>query len=276
MKAVSQPLAANMLAKIGLNESTSEPFKLLDHGCGLGVVSRVLKETIPLDVMQRSSVLCGDSSETLVGAVRKRIVTEGWANTEARVLDAQNSGLPAESFTHVVSNICFHLVPDSQAALKDSIRLLAPGGTLAITTWHTANPSWVIHMRDAFDSFPASLLPEDYKSHFPMHMSSWGQWGNVDWLRDTLSDPTLCALEDVRVEVFANSYWIENVDEFMKAHAKMIDLVAGMVLTKESVAKLGGMEGVRGRVREYLEGRFGTKGWTMTGLSILAWGRKPS
>lgn len=30
----------------------------------------------------------------------------------------QDSGLPSESFTHVVSNIMFHTVPDSEVALR--------------------------------------------------------------------------------------------------------------------------------------------------------------
>lgn len=89
MNDTSAPLARNMLDKIGLNASTTTPFKLLDHGCGLGVVAPVLRETVPKDVMERSSVLCGDFSEALVKAVQGRIEKEGWVGCEAKVVDAQ-------------------------------------------------------------------------------------------------------------------------------------------------------------------------------------------
>lgn len=91
MEAISKPLASNMLAKIGLNASATEPFKLLDHGCGLGIVAPVLMETIPRDVLERSSVLCADLSEKLVENVKDRIDQEDWVNCEARVVDAQVS-----------------------------------------------------------------------------------------------------------------------------------------------------------------------------------------
>lgn len=61
----------------------------------------------------------------------------------------------------------------------------------------------------------------------------------------------------------------------MKMSDRMIDMVAGMVLKEESIGKLGGKEGVKERVKSYLEQRFGTRGWTCVGVSILAWGRKP-
>lgn len=89
MNDVSGPLARNMLDKIGLNASTATPFRLLDHGCGLGVVAPVLMETVPKAVLERSSVLCGDYSEALVQTVRARIEREGWVGCEAKVVDAQ-------------------------------------------------------------------------------------------------------------------------------------------------------------------------------------------
>lgn len=42
-----------------------------------------------------------------------------WERGSADGLTAgQDSGLPSESFTHVVANIMFPVVPDSEAALK--------------------------------------------------------------------------------------------------------------------------------------------------------------
>lgn len=92
MQAISSPLASNMLTKIGLNAATTEPFTLLDHGCGMGVVAPVLMETVPREVLEHSTVLCADLSEKLVDSVQERIGREGWVGCEARVVDAQVSG----------------------------------------------------------------------------------------------------------------------------------------------------------------------------------------
>lgn len=91
MQYISSPLARNMLTKIGLDASTAEPFTLLDHGCGLGVIAPVLMETVPHKVLEESSIVCADFSEKLVESVQNRIEREGWVNCEARVVDAQVS-----------------------------------------------------------------------------------------------------------------------------------------------------------------------------------------
>lgn len=143
----------------------------------------------------------------------------------------------------------------------------------------------VVHVRDAFATFPADLLPPSYTFHMPMQTSPWGRWYDVDWLRATLSSPDLVVgggLEDVQVEALASTWPVAGVDDFMRAYGTMVDFVADMVLGAESVGRLGGHEGVRERVREYLVGKFGRRGdgekeeegWTLVGLSICAWGRK--
>lgn len=141
----------------------------------------------------------------------------------------------------------------------------------------------ITHVRDAFATFPADLLPPSYTFHMPMQTTPWGRWYDVDWLRATLSSPDRVGaggLEDVRVEVLASTWPVAGVEDFMRAYRAMVDLVADMALGAESVRRLGGHEGVRERVREYLVGRFGRRGegeeegWTLVGVSICAWGRK--
>lgn len=91
MNATSGPLARNMLNKIGLNHTTKQPFKLLEHGCGLGIIAPTLMETVPRDVLEQSSILCGDFSEPLVEFVKRRIQSESWIGVETRTLDASVS-----------------------------------------------------------------------------------------------------------------------------------------------------------------------------------------
>ncbi|KKY31906.1 putative methyltransferase-like protein [Diaporthe ampelina] len=94
MRSISAPLARRMLAQVGLGAGTTEPYRLLEQGCGMGVVAPLLHDTVPGEVRERSSVLCGDFSAPLVEAVKGRISKEGWVNCEAQVVDAQVSVLP--------------------------------------------------------------------------------------------------------------------------------------------------------------------------------------
>lgn len=93
MRSISAPLAQKALAQVGLGAGTTEPYRLLEQGCGMGVVAPMLHETVPMEVQEKSSVLCGDFSAPLVEAVKGRIAKEGWVNCEAQVVDAQVSVL---------------------------------------------------------------------------------------------------------------------------------------------------------------------------------------
>lgn len=71
---------------------------------------------------------------------------------------------------------------------------------------------------------------------------------------------------------------MESVAHYMRAFGAIVDMMAKSVLGKECVERLGGLEEVRKRITECLEGsqEFGAKeGWTLTWVSIVAWGRKP-
>lgn len=86
--AVCAPLAAKMLQQTGF-DAVKKPFKLLDNAAGLGVVAAEVQKTINKDVLAQSRIISADFSEPTVEVVKSRIEREGWANTEARVVDAQ-------------------------------------------------------------------------------------------------------------------------------------------------------------------------------------------
>lgn len=71
---------------------------------------------------------------------------------------------------------------------------------------------------------------------------------------------------------------MDNLAHYMQAVGPMVDMTANMILGEESVEKLGGLEGVRKRVRAFLEedeGYGADKGFTLTWISIVACGKKP-
>ncbi len=79
-------------------------------------------------------VIATDLSPVMVEAARRR----GIANAEHRVMDMQAIDLPDAGVDAVVSRFGYMLVPDPALALRETRRVLRPGGTLAFATWAPA------------------------------------------------------------------------------------------------------------------------------------------
>ncbi len=121
VKAITAPPCAKMLQQIGLDDTRTEPFDLLDHACGPGVTAGEVQRMVRQDVLRKSSILSADTSAQMVEACRRRAAKENWqGKCDAKVIDAQNSGLPTRSFSHVTMNLGFHVIPDAEAALTGS------------------------------------------------------------------------------------------------------------------------------------------------------------
>jgi ubiquinone/menaquinone biosynthesis C-methylase UbiE len=105
-----------------------------------------------------------DLSPSMVDAARKRGSELGIRNVDYRVLDAQAMDLADASFDGVICRWGFMLMPDPAAALRETRRVLAPGGRLvfAVFTSPEKNP---------FASMPARILTE--MGHLPAATSEW-------------------------------------------------------------------------------------------------------
>lgn len=82
-------MARPLLQQMGLTGiATKDPVVVLDLACGSGVVTQELQKALPVEVLEKSRFVAGDSSEALVAIVEKTAEGEGWRNVEARVTDA--------------------------------------------------------------------------------------------------------------------------------------------------------------------------------------------
>ncbi len=79
-------------------------------------------------------VVSTDLSAVMVEAARGR----GIANAEHRVLDMQALDLESASVDAVVCRFGYMLLPDPELALRETRRVLRPGGRLAFATWAPA------------------------------------------------------------------------------------------------------------------------------------------
>ena len=101
---------------------------VLDLAAGTGDVTEALAQSGP-------HVICTDVSPVMVEAARRR----GIPGVDHRVIDMQAIDLPDSSVDGVVSRYGYMLVPDAALALRETRRVLKPGGRLAFATWAPAN-----------------------------------------------------------------------------------------------------------------------------------------
>ncbi|KAK0636467.1 hypothetical protein B0T17DRAFT_613194 [Bombardia bombarda] len=313
---ICAPLAARMLTQAGIGAETTTPFKLFDNACGPGVVASELQRLIkPAVLQQQSSILCGDFSPQLVELVQQRAEHEGWVKTETKQIDAQvcdtrgSRTHPVPSLvsspfhisdpgpgsdqeqrpclcnihpSHVTTNIGFHVIPDSKAALDvsstvthkdqpcvstpEAIRVLKPGGTLALTTWHHRNAGWAADLQAAFASFPF-----DAPCPVTQQTTRWGDWPDVNWVRKALEQRSL---ERVQVDVFAFLVSVDGAEHFVAGFEGMMDWVMAGSWSEEA-RKEHGREEVFGRVRDFLEEKYEGGAWDQTWIGVVATARLP-
>ncbi|KAG9508220.1 hypothetical protein J7337_001783 [Fusarium musae] len=119
--------ARGLIAQAGLDHSTTTNFSLLDHGCGTGLIASCLQEVIQPSVLSKSRILCADKNARFVDILLQRARRDQWINVDATVLDAQDSGLPKHSFSHVTINFAMHIIPDPAAVLRDPMPVALHG-----------------------------------------------------------------------------------------------------------------------------------------------------
>ena len=100
--------------------------RVADFGCGVGMVSRLLA----VMVGSHGSVVGIDNSPGQIAQARLRAETDGLGNMNFIAADATQTGLPRASFDLVYCRFLLLHLPDPEAALREMVALLKPGGTL--------------------------------------------------------------------------------------------------------------------------------------------------
>ena len=89
-------------------------------------------------------LISSDFSSEMVEVARRRAAELGLENVEHRVIDAEEIALEDDSVDGVLCRFGFMLMPDPDAAVAETRRVLRPGGRLALAVWSAAgrNP-WI-------------------------------------------------------------------------------------------------------------------------------------
>jgi SAM-dependent methyltransferase len=84
------------------------------------------------------TLICSDRSEAMLEVARARAEDLGTEAVEFRVIDAEWIDLPAANLDGVLCRWGYMLLADPAAALRETRRVLRPGGRVALAAWDRA------------------------------------------------------------------------------------------------------------------------------------------
>jgi SAM-dependent methyltransferase len=128
--------------------------RVLELSAGLGDTGLMAAALVAPD----GSVLITDGAEAMVEAAREHAAELGVENVELRPMQAEWIDLPAASVDGVLSRFGYMLLVDPEAALRETRRVLKPGGKVALAVWAPLqdNP-WMGVVRETLEA--AGLAP---------------------------------------------------------------------------------------------------------------------
>jgi len=112
----------------------------IDIGCGTGGLTELIATTC-----NPSSILGVDMAEGFIEVARTRV-----KNAEFRVGSADDLEILGDSIDYAVSGLVLNFVPDPQAVLAEMVRVVRPGGSIALYVWDYAGHMQI--MRYFFDT----------------------------------------------------------------------------------------------------------------------------
>lgn len=182
--------------------------RVLDVAGGPGTMSLLAARAVGTE----SSVLCSDFAEPMVQAARRRLDAQGATGVACRVLDAEAIDLPDDAVDVVLCRCGYMLMVDPAAALRESARVLAPGGRLALAVWSAAedNPWAALPMQTVLSYLQAPPPPAGPP----------GLWAlaNPDDLRDLLVQ---AGLRELRCQTLDDTVVYESVGHWLEVTARL-------------------------------------------------------
>ena len=113
---------------------------ILDVAAGPGDTGFVAAQLLG----SQGKLISTDFAEKMVDAARARAEQLGVTNVEFRVMDAERMDLPDDHVDGVLCRWGFMLMLDPAAAMRETRRVLRPGGKLAFSVWGTPQDNiWV-------------------------------------------------------------------------------------------------------------------------------------
>jgi SAM-dependent methyltransferase len=124
----------------GVRRYVSRPGKVLDFGCGPGIMSMAL-------ACEGYEVTGLDGAERMIDVARRQSLQRGLRNVCFQVMDSESFSPVPESYDAVICSSVLEYVEDDQKLLGRLAEALRPGGLLLVSVPHSA--SYLGRMEDA-------------------------------------------------------------------------------------------------------------------------------
>ncbi|KAI1410354.1 S-adenosyl-L-methionine-dependent methyltransferase [Hypoxylon sp. FL1857] len=260
--------AGLLLTLVGLDEHTSKPFTLLDNACGTGPIVAHLQDHIDKKVLSESKIICADVNGNLVDTVKRRAAKYGWVNVETAVADAQHTDFANQSFSHVTINFAMHIIPNPEAVLQDTMRLLKPGGMFAFSVWHKDTKGWFPDMRSAFEALP---FDAPMPNPVPVALHGKSQWTDLEGVKKEL---TAHGFQNIQVKTVPHSVHVHSAEDYLRSYRMMKDWMVNTYWSEES--KLKAKDMLDDHIVKHLKEKYNDEGWDLDWVVLLATCQKPS
>ncbi|MGZ4958368.1 MAG: class I SAM-dependent methyltransferase [Methylomonas sp.] len=153
----------------------------------------------------RGKVIAADLAERLIALAEAKAGTQKLENIEFRVADMLDLGYADDSFDAVVCVFGIFFVPDMNAAVKELLRMVKPGGRLAITTW---GPNLFEPANSAFWQAIQTERPELHRAFNP-----WDRISEPDGLRQML---TQAGVQNIDILVESGTHPLNEPEDWWK------------------------------------------------------------
>jgi len=241
LRAATQPVTERML-------EATEPKPgdtVLELAAGIGDVGFAAAERIA----PGGTLITSDFVPEMLSAAQERARRLGVENVRFRQIDAETIDQPAATLDVVLCRWGYMLMRDPEAALRQTRRVLRPGGRLALAAW------------DSAEANPWSSVPQrELRDRGLVEAAEPGAPGQFAWADRELISEVLYAAGfvdfSIESEAFVMSY--EDADHWLETQLDLSRSVAEGV----SAAAPADREELRAALREAAAG-FATAGGTL-------------
>jgi SAM-dependent methyltransferase len=200
-------------------------------------------------------VIVSDRAAAMVEGVARWADERGARGVEARVLDAESLDLPDASVDRVVCRFGYMLVPDRDAAFRETRRVLRPGGRVAFAVWaERERNEWATTLWDVLES--STALP-------PSRPGGPGMFALADRrvVEDTLGR---AGLEPQAVEEIPVEWRYPDFDAYWRSAAAVNGGLTRLLPTLSDAEQADLTGAVRAAIERFREG----EAYSLPGLAL--------